>query len=301
MDKLDCIKTFVSVVEHGNFSKASRNLGITRDQVAKRICFLETFFNTLLFTRNTRSMSLTQSGEKLYQRSQIIMGEFEWAINDFNYDQKFPGGILRINVPHSFQQTYLTEIISKFMSIYPLIKVELNITDKFQYLNENNYDITLRVSHEKNNEPLGHIFSTYHINFYATKTYFQKYGKPKILKDLQEHKLLLYSQSNFNNKVTLTKNKKEESIYCTPYLTCNNGGFLLDFCKKNLGITYIPNFLADREVMLGNIIQCLEDYHSQPLYFYVTFPSTQKKSKNVELFLDHLKKHFPDNNNSLLS
>lgn len=293
MDKLDCINTFISVVEHGNFSNASRKLGITRDQVAKRICHLETIFNTLLFTRNTRKMELTYSGENFYQRSKVIISEYEWAVSDFIYDQKSPSGKLRINTPHSFRQTHLINIISKFMILYPLIKIDLFLSDNFSDINDDKFDIILRVNFKKNNEHYSHLFNIYHRYFYATPTYFEKHGQPKTLDDLKKHSLLLYSQSDLNTKIILTKNEKEENIHFTPQLTCNNGDFLLDFCKQNQGIIFLPDFIVAREEKAGNIVRCMEEYHSPPLYFYAITPSKQKIPKASKLFLDHLKKHLP--------
>ncbi|MBP0645352.1 hypothetical protein J8J17_26525, partial [Mycobacterium tuberculosis] len=60
----------------------------------------------------------------------------------------------------------------------------------------------------------------------------------------------------------LSKNKKEETIYCTPKLTCNSGDFLLDFCKQDQGIIFLPDFLAKKDQDAGKIMRCLEDYHS---------------------------------------
>lgn len=292
MDKLDCINTFISVVENGNFSSASRNLGITRDQVAKRICYLETVFDTILFTRNTRNMELTHSGENFYRRSKVIISEYEWAVSDFTYDQKSPSGKLRINAPILFSKKYLLDIISKFMTIYPLIKIDLVLSDNLSNNYEDSFDIILRVSHEKNNEYNACLFNVYYNHFYATPEYLEKYGNPKILEDMKQHKLLAYSQNNISNKIILIKNGNQENLFYTPHLTCNSEDFLLDFCKKNQGLAYIPNLFVEEEELSGNIVRCMEDYQSLPLYFYAIIPSKQKIPKASKLFLDHCQRYF---------
>lgn len=182
MDRLDCINTFIAVVETGNFSNASRHLGITRDQVAKRICYLEAIFNTALFIRNTRKMHLTQSGDKFYQHSKVIMSEFEWAESEIFYEQKYPEGVLRINAPYSFSQTYLTDAISKFMDQYPNIKIDLFLTDHFLDIYEEKYDINLRLKYEVDHSH-ARLFNTYQRYFYATPAYFEKKENLKILKN----------------------------------------------------------------------------------------------------------------------
>jgi len=178
MDKLDCINTFISVVETGNFSNASRKLGITRDQVSKRIFYLESLFSTSLFTRNTRKMDLTRSGEKFYQRCKVIVKELDLAANDFIYDQKYPEGILKISAPHAFVQTCFSEIISNFLIQYPNIEIDLLFTENSTNINEHKFDIILKIEEEIKEQDI-FLLDTYKRNFYATMTFLNKYGKPK--------------------------------------------------------------------------------------------------------------------------
>lgn len=291
MDKLDSINTFISVVENGNFSKAARSLHISRDQVAKRICYLEEIFSQTFFIRNTRTMSLTSSGEKFYQHCKVIMGEFEWAKNDFINEQKYPQGELKINAPHSFSETYLTRIIADFMAQYPSIKINLFLSDNFLDIYENSYDIVLRISQDLDNVDRL-LFKTYQRYFYATKTYLDEHGEPKCIEELKNHSLLLYSQPEKNSKIVLTNNKTVETLYCTPKIICNSGNFLLNFCKLNQGIIFLPDFIAADDEKNGNLVKCLEDYSSPNLYFYAITSGKQKDSKKIQFFLNYLKVHF---------
>lgn len=281
MDKLDCIYTFISVVENGNFSNASRNLGITRDQVSKRIFYLESLFSTSLFTRNTRKMDLTRSGEKFYQRCKVIVKELDLAANDFIYDQKYPEGILKINAPHAFTQTCFSDIISNFLIQYPNIEIDLLFCEKTLDMNEHKFDIILRIEEEIREENI-FILNSYKRNFYATSAFLKKYGKPKSIEELRKHNIFLYSRTDLENKI----------INSTPQLICNNIEILLDLCKKNKGILYIPDFLAKKYEDEGVIINCSQDIFSTKLHFYATTPYGSKIPKKVQLFLNTLKQHF---------
>lgn len=291
MDKLDSINTFISVVENGNFSKAARSLHISRDQVAKRICYLEEVFNQTFFLRNTRSMNLTHSGQRFYQHCKVIMSEYEWAKNEFLNEQKYPQGELKINAPHSFSQTHLTKIIAEFMSLYPSIKLNLFLTDKFLESHENEYDIVLRISSERDTSNT-QLFSTYHRHFYTTEAYLEKNGIPESIDDLKNHNLLLYAQSERNSKIILTKNNTVETLYFSPRLTSNSGDFLLEFCKLDQGIIFLPDFLVSNDISRGNIVQCLEEYTSEKLYFYALTFGKQIQSKKIQFFLDFLSTKF---------
>lgn len=291
MDKLDCINTFISVVESGNFSKAAKNLRITRNQVAQRICYLEELFKTSLFIRNTRNMSVTIAGKKFYQHCKVIVSEFEWAKNEFFYDQNYPEGRLKINAPLSYSQERLIPIVSNFLDQYPSIKIELFLTDRFLDIHEENFDLNLRIS-EECDEIENLKLSTHQRCFYATPNYFEQYGIPKTIDDLKNHKILFYTQPNLSTKITLRKDDQNFTIYSTPKLTCNNGEFLLECCKKNQGIIFLPDFIVQQDVDAGNIVKCLEDYQSNSLFFFAVTPINYKTSKNIKLFLDFLRRYY---------
>ncbi len=281
MDKLDCIHTFISVVESGNFSNASRNLGITRDQVSKRIFYLESLFSTSLFIRNTRKMDLTRSGEKFYQRCKVIVKELDLAANDFIYDQKYPEGILKISAPHVFIQTCFSDIISNFLIQYPHIEIDLLFSENSVDINEHKFDIILKVE-EEITDVNTFTLNRYKRNFYATPAFLKKYGKPKSIEELRKHNIYLYSRSDLQNKI----------INSAPQLICNNIEILLELCKKNKGILFIPDFLAKKYEDDGVIINCSQDIFSLELYFYATTPYGSKIPKKVQLFLDSLTQHF---------
>lgn len=281
MDKLDCIHTFISVVESGNFSNASRNLGITRDQVSKRIFYLESLFSTSLFIRKTRKMDLTRSGEKFYQRCKVIVKELDLAANDFIYDQKYPEGILKISAPHVFIQTCFSDIISNFLIQYPHIEIDLLFSENSVDINEHKFDIILKVE-EEITDVNTFTLNRYKRNFYATPAFLKKYGKPKSIEELRKHNIYLYSRSDLQNKI----------INSAPQLICNNIEILLELCKKNKGILFIPDFLAKKYEDDGVIINCSQDIFSLELLFYATTPYGSKIPKKVQLFLDSLTQHF---------
>ncbi|MFV5640745.1 LysR family transcriptional regulator [Acinetobacter oleivorans] len=281
MDKLDCIYTFISVVESGNFSNASRNLGITRDQVSKRIFYLESLFSTSLFIRNTRKMDLTRSGEKFYQRCKVIVKELDLAANDFIYDQKYPEGILKISAPHFFIQTCFSDIISNFLIQYPHIEIDLLFSENSVDINKHKFDIVLKIEEDIKEENI-FILNSYKRNFYATTTFLNKHEKPESIEELRKHNISLYSRSDLKDKI----------INSSPQLICNNIEILLDFCQKNQSILFIPDFLAKKYEDDGVIINCSEDIFSSTVHFYATTPYGSKIPKKVELFLESLRQHF---------
>ncbi|MDO7363541.1 LysR substrate-binding domain-containing protein, partial [Acinetobacter geminorum] len=238
-------------------------------------------FSTSLFIRNTRKMDLTRSGEKFYQRCKVIVKELDLAANDFIYDQKYPEGILKISAPHVFIQTCFSDIISNFLIQYPHIEIDLLFSENSVDINEHKFDIILKVE-EEITDVNTFTLNRYKRNFYATPAFLKKYGKPKSIEELRKHNIYLYSRSDLQNKI----------INSAPQLICNNIEILLELCKKNKGILFIPDFLAKKYEDDGVIINCSQDIFSLELHFYATTPYGSKIPKKVQLFLDSLTQHF---------
>ena len=292
MDRIDCINTFLSVVEHGNFSASAKKLNISRDLVSKRVQYLENDLKISLFIRTTRRMNLTPCGEKFYQHAKVMMSELEWAKYEISYDQQYPEGELKINAPLSFSRDVLTDIISDFIQQFPHIKIDLYLTDSFVDIYEQQFDLTLRVDDKADHNFQNTVIASYKRSFYASKDYLERKGMPHTIDDLKQHDILLYSQKNNHNKISLSKDQTTELIQCYPKFICNNGDLLLDLCTKGHGIVFLPDFIAKKYFDAGVISRCLEDYHSPIMNFYAVYPNGQNISKKLQIFIDFLIKQF---------
>lgn len=291
MDRLDCIKTFCTVVEKGNFSLAAREMKISRDLVAKRIAYLEYHLQATLFIRTTRKMNLTMTGEKFYQHSKIISTEFDWAKQEINNEHFYPEGELKINAPLSFTENILTPIFSKFICQYPDIKIDLALSDHFIDIYENQYDLTLRVD-ETPIDAFENIVISQHLRgFYATPKYLSERGNISNMNDLFALNILIYSQNTDSNKIQLTRQGQPTYLQVFPKFCCNNGSVLVDLALDHHGIIYLPDFLVEKYVKNGQLVACLEEYRSPPLHFYVACPSRQKLAIKSRLFINFLCDH----------
>ncbi|MEO0770252.1 MAG: LysR family transcriptional regulator, partial [Cyanobacteria bacterium J06649_4] len=103
MDRIDCIRSFVRVVETGNFSAVAKEQGTTQPTVSKQIAALEKSLDAQLLTRSTRKLTLTEAGDRFYTEAQHVLAAIAQAEASVGLRQK-PSGILRINCPVSFGQ-----------------------------------------------------------------------------------------------------------------------------------------------------------------------------------------------------
>lgn len=292
MDKIDCITTFVSVVEQGNFSKAARHLNLSRDIVAKRIAYLENHFRTSLFHRTTREMHVTDSGDSLYKHCKVILGELEWAEYEISHYQANPKGELRISAPLSYSNVFLKQVIDEFTEQYPEVTVNLILSDSFQNVIGDGFDITLRISEKIDCSHKSRTFLTINRHLYATPAYFKTHGMPKTIEDLRRHKILHLNATQGSSKLRFYKENKEYLIDYSPILSCNNGDFLMEMCLADKGIVFLPDLILEKYIQNKQLVQCLPDYHSEPIHFHALWPAQYMLPKKVRFFIDMLAEHF---------
>ena len=128
MDEFSGILPFVHVAETRSFTVAGHRLGISPSAVSKAITKLERDLGMRLFTRTSRSVTLTQEGQAFFERCRRIVSDMEDARQALVQAQAEPRGLLRVTVSPSFGMTEILPLIPDFLQRYPAVKIELNLS-----------------------------------------------------------------------------------------------------------------------------------------------------------------------------
>ncbi|XLM20075.1 LysR family transcriptional regulator, partial [Chromobacterium piscinae] len=139
------IPIFVAVVEAGSFSAAAERLGLTKSAVSKRVQQLEAGLNVRLLQRTTRSLSLTEAGERYYDRARGALALAREAEEVAAGLQGRPQGLLRIAVPMVFGRLHVSPLVAAFLRRYPDIQLDMAMDDRMVDLVEGGYDLAVRI------------------------------------------------------------------------------------------------------------------------------------------------------------
>lgn len=129
--KLDDLSVFVAVARVGGFRKAARVSGSSASGLSDAIRRLETRLGTRLLHRSTRSISLTETGTRLFERLSPALAEISAALDTIHTQTDQPAGTIRLNVPANVARTVLPGILSPFLIAYPQIRMEVTVEDSF--------------------------------------------------------------------------------------------------------------------------------------------------------------------------
>ena len=286
MDWYKCSQTFIKIVETNSFSKASEVLHTSPSVVSKRIQQLEDRLNTPLITRSTRSFRLTEAGSQYYKRMLPLLSEWNEIKVDISKKNPTPSGTFRVAMPTMAGNYYIENLFTKFSNLYPEIKLELVLGTTMSNLQEKHIDVnisTTDVSKEGNfvykklQGPIKRL--------YASPAYLRKHGEPKSLIELKKHNCI----THINHKKNVW-DFHQSNIKVSGNLICNNLASLLKAAESGNGICLISDALVQEELRNNKIQHILQDYYSEPIDLYLSFPAFIKLPINAKVFIQFLEK-----------
>ena len=193
MDRLQAMGMFVRVVETGSFSKAAKEFGTTQPTVTKQVAATETRLKVRLLNRNTRGVSLTESGALYYERCKNIVREAEAADNIAQLKQSMAQGLLRIGTSVAFGRRVLTPMALDFMAKHPQMQVDLNFDDRYSDLVAQGLDVAVRMGKLSDSTLGARFLGMNPWVLVASPKYLKKQGAPRRPTDLSAHTALIYS------------------------------------------------------------------------------------------------------------
>ena len=292
MDKLDAMIAFTKVVGLGSFAEAGRNLGLTRSAVSKAVMELEQLLGARLLDRTTRRVSPTEAGLAYYERCQGILSAIEETELQVSRLHEEPRGVLKVNAPMSFGITYLGDAVADFMCLYPDLRIELILNDRFIDPLEEGVDVTIRITELADSSLIARKLAPARLILAASPNYIAAHGAPQTPKDLADHRCLTYGRSTSMQRWQFMRDSKEFSAVAPSFLCSNNGDVLRAAALRGTGIAALPTFLVGPDVKAGRLRILLADYELSPLGIYALYAPNRYLAAKTRLLIDFLVARF---------
>lgn len=287
MNTLLNIKAFLLVARRGSFSGVARELGVAPSVVTKRITRLEEEMNAQLFVRSTRGLMLTDAGERVLPRYTRLVAELEELISNTADKEQGIEGHLRIKSPTTVTSLYLGGLFSEFHALNPGLILEIVLMDRSVNPLEEGFDLVFAARPASYPNVTDIPLCPYPVTLCASPKYLEKKGTPEHPSELAEHdcltSILLGATWVFESpRGTL-------SIEVHSKFKANDGRVLLEAVRRGVGLTVIPNYLANNDVKSGNLIPLLQDF-PLPLYWLkAQVPSIKVNKPAVRAIVEFLK------------
>ncbi|MDO9361047.1 MAG: LysR family transcriptional regulator [Polaromonas sp.] len=293
MDRLQVMHMFVRVVETGSFSKAAREFATTQPTVSKQIAATEERLNVRLLNRNTRGVSLTESGALYYEKCKIIVRETEEADNIVRLRQTQAQGMLRIGTSVAFGRRVLVPMALDFMAKHPQVQLDLSFEDRYTDLVSQGLDLAVRMGKLADSSLGARFLGANPWAMVAAPRYLKKNGTPKKYRDLAGHAALIYSSVLGDDVWRLVTPRGEAvTVPVTGRLRSNNLSAVLAAARNGLGIAAMPRYVAADSLASGHVVEVLSDHSLPEQEIHAVFPSPKLVSGKVQAFVAYLQGRF---------
>jgi DNA-binding transcriptional LysR family regulator len=284
----DKLRIFHAAAAAGSFTHAGEALSLSQSAVSRQVSALEHDLETPLFHRHARGLILTEQGELLYRTVQEVMLKLDAARTRLSETRDKPHGELRITTTVGFGANWLTPRLGEFMELYPDVRVRVILSDDELDLSMREADIALRMREPSQPDLIRRRLFTVHYHLYASPDYLKRHGQPRVVEDLERHRILGYGVqtssflNNLNAALTLGRDPKNPRV---PALSVNNINALRKAVDNGVGIAVLPDYMIEDN---SGLVQLLPQAVTPELECYLVYPEEMKSVARVQVFRDFL-------------
>jgi len=293
MDRLRAMEVFVEVVRKDGFARAAESLDTSPANVTRYISDLEAHLKTRLLNRSSRKMSLTSSGEALYERAKSILDDVAEAEAIVSSAAMQPHGVLRINAPLSFGLQHLAPLWPRFMQQYPDVQLDVALIDRVVDIVDEGYDMAIRISRSGSTSHVARKLTASQNLLCASPDYIARHGMPMAPADLLRHQCIGYSYAATADEWHMLDALGHPlSVKVNCVMHTNNGDTARAAALGGLGVIWQPTFLIGADVRAGRLVRIMPDYHMADIDVLAVYPSRRHLSAKVRVMIDFLVEAF---------
>jgi DNA-binding transcriptional LysR family regulator len=273
---------FVRIVDHGSLSAAGRSIGLPKATVSRRLAVLESSIGTALLKRSTRALSLTDAGQRFFERVQRIVRDAEAAQSEIEAANSVPSGTLRVIAAVSIGETMIAPRLIEFMDENPHVRVDLQFGDERVNLIADGFDLVIRTGTLSDSELISRPLAGISRVIVAAPSYLAAHGTPATVRDLERHTAILV-RKHLDHWTIGGETVRVSWRMCTGNMTVSR-----DAARAGLGITRLPEFFVAHDLRDGTLMQVLPQHDVPKTPVTALYPRSTVPSLALRAFLDAL-------------
>lgn len=288
MDRFQSMQVFMAVAEHGGFAVAARELNMSPPAVTRAVAALEARIGTRLFTRTTRSVRLTDSGERFVKDCRRILADLAEAEEAAIGSHAAPRGELCLTAPLLFGRAYVTPILGEFLEAHPLVTCRTLFVDRVVNLIDEGLDVAVRIGNLPDSSLTAVRAGTVRWVTIAAPSYLARCGMPRHPTELAEHRLIQSTAIDNSLEWAYRENDKPLPVRIDPRLRMNTNDAVAELVARGWGVSRLLSYQVAPYLADGRIELILRDYEPPPLPIHVVHQEGRMVSRKVRAFVDFM-------------
>ncbi|MGB6008799.1 LysR family transcriptional regulator [Castellaniella sp.] len=287
---------FIQVAQQGSFTRAAAHAGVSPSALSHAIRALEARLDVRLLTRTTRSVSVTEAGERLLTRVAPHFQDIDAELATVSELSKKPTGLVRITASE-FPATYLIwPTLAKVLPDYPDITVEVASDYNRTDIVSERYDAGVRLGDEIAKDMIAvRISPDMRIAVVGSPTYFAGRPKPKQPHDLAEHNCINLRLPTHGGLMAwdFRKGKRELKIRVTGQWIYNSISPIVRAALAGQGLAFLPEDAVADQIAEGRLVRVLDDWCQPYTGYHLYYPSRRQASGALAVIVEALRYRGP--------
>jgi len=273
MDRFLAMSLFVAVAEQGSLVKASEQLGLSAPAVTRALAQLETRLGVRLLHRTTRRLRLSEAGERYLEDCRRILGELREAEEWLSGSQTAAQGWLHVTAPVLFGQLFVMPVVSDYLETHPRVRAQVALLDRVVNLLEEGHDVAVRIGALADSSLRAAQVGEVRQIYCAAPEYLSRFGAPKKLAELKNHRLISTQTSLGKAPVQLVVNTNQAA---------------LDAALAGWGVVRLLSYQVAGAIESGRLLPVLREEAAEVWPVHVLHQEGRRVSLKVQSFFDLL-------------
>ena len=288
MDKFHSIQVFVKVADRQGFAAAARDLNMSPPAVTRAISTLEDHLGTRLFVRTTRSVRLTESGQRFLEDGRRILFDLEEAEEAAVGSHAIPRGELRVTAPVLFGRMFVTPILGDFLDQYPQVNATTLFVDRVVNLMDEGLDIAIRIGNLPDSSLIAVRCGTVRRVMFASPDYIKRHGLPLHPEELSGHRLIQPTALSASDELTYLEEGVPRSVRINPRIRMNTNDAVIEMALNGWGISRLLSYQVAPYLADGRLLAILEEYELPEMPIHIVHQEGRMVSAKIRAFVDYM-------------
>ena len=286
MDRLRELEVFVAVAEAGSFAKAGRKLRLSPPAVTRTVSALEDRLGARVFNRTTRSLSITDVGQRFLASARSILAELEAAEKEAIGETAAPQGHLTITASVTFGRFALAPVVCGFLTQHPRLTASVLLLDRVVNLVEEGVDLAVRIGQLPDSTMVAKRIGTVRRVLVASPEYLARRGMLAAPADLKRHSVIAFSGLMPNREWRYADGNKTGAVSLRPSLEINDAGAAIDAAEKGHGVAIALSYMVNDKIRKGKLATVLEAFEPPPEPVHLVYSQSRLVAPKVRAFID---------------
>lgn len=287
MDRLHELEVFVAVADAGSFAKAGTRLRLSPPAVTRAISALEDRLGARVFNRTTRSLTITEVGQRFLDSARRVLVDLDAAEKEAVGETAMPQGHLTITASVTFGRSALAPLVCAFLSQHPRVTASVVLLDRIVNLVEEGIDLAVRIGPLPDSSLIARRVGAVRRILVASPDYLARRGMPVSPADLKLHSVIAFTGLMPNREWRFANDRSPNSVALNPTLEINDATAAIAAAEMGHGITIALSYMVHEKIREGKLVAILDDFTPPPRPVHLVYPQTRLVAPKVRAFVDY--------------